>query len=397
MPGRARRQAITNATAASRASAHHCPTAQPCRKKRALELGCFFDGTDNNIDRDERTRPTNVARLFRMYRVGDGTMRGGMPTTRDSHYLIGVGAGGGDIEGQSTEGTNKAWGGATGYGMRDRCRLMYEWLKDTIFAHRNRHTLDSPVFVDIFGFSRGATTARTFVNIVNEALPRHITAHFFRDVTVRFVGIFDTVESLLDPAKIWKLGPATIIAHERAARHDEGMNLGLDDDSYTACRHFTANGEIRKNFPLTLLTPGTEEKGYPGCHSDVGGGYPDGDQDKLNWLAFVPLQDMYDAARANGVPLNPPRLPAGCDLTQLRPASLGIAVDAVPTGTGTQAQAGIHPASLQFRRNWIHQSWDDSLGWKIVNGREESNRRRTITVSKLRINNPMPPITWHPK
>lgn len=73
--------------------------------------------------------------------------------------------------------------------------------------------------------------------------------------------------------------------------------------------HFIALHEQRASFPLES-SAGRGEVGYPGMHSDVGGGYEPGEQGKAmpSWgqspqLSQIPLLDMHFAALRAGVPL----------------------------------------------------------------------------------------------
>lgn len=152
---------------------------------------------------------------------------------------------------------------------------------------------------DVFGFSRGAALARHFVNAALKGVPDYdkprsgndgldITPNLLgsetgevfnptqgydvdntKAVTVRFVGLFDTVGSFYLPGN-----------------QDEGQfNLTLTPDSAQTVLQLTAHHEYRHNFPLTSLQVGNNplptnfyQEVFPGAHSDVGGGYPWQDQ-----------------------------------------------------------------------------------------------------------------------
>ena len=247
-----------------------------CGPGRTLELGCFFDGTRNNRwQLAEGASVTNVVRLHDAYVTGP---RANGAAERDKHYLIGVGAGTGPA-GQPTVGTN-IYAAATGFGGKFRVNMMYDWVKAKIEAHSRIFAPGSLKLIDVFGFSRGALSARTFVNLVNQALKTE-PGPAFQNIELRFLGVFDTVESL----------------HEFA----EAPNCHVTNSDYRAARQFTARHEIRSNFPLTLLDPGAQSVEYPGEHSDVGGGWADGVQNRPNWLSFVTLVDMRAACRAQGI------------------------------------------------------------------------------------------------
>lgn len=118
--------------------------------------------------------------------------------------------------------------------------------------------------------------------------------------------------------------PSVGIAHVApfAAGHmgwADGTQQLPDEKKYPGyvkcCQHFVAAHEQRLSFPLdTIRRPnGTypsyaKEVIYPGMHSDIGGGYPKGDQGKSlggdgELLSQIILHDMYAAAFEAGAPL----------------------------------------------------------------------------------------------
>ncbi|MEB0189652.1 DUF2235 domain-containing protein, partial [Pseudomonas sp. Bout1] len=98
------------------------------------------------------------------------------------------------------------------------------------------------------------------------------------------------------------------------------------------CRHFVAAHEQRLCFPLDsiryadgLYPPYAREVIYPGVHSDVGGGYPPGDQGKARGgsgelLSQIVLHDLYAEAFAAGAPLTVPEEVLPDKLRQIQPA-----------------------------------------------------------------------------
>ena len=79
-------------------------------------------------------------------------------------------------------------------------------------------------------------------------------------VNIRFVGVYDTVASYG-------------VNHEKGVQRLNLDHLGVA----TKVVHFTAMDEHRKNFALTRVKTGIE-KNFPGVHSDIGGGYDNGDE-----------------------------------------------------------------------------------------------------------------------
>jgi hypothetical protein len=162
------------------------------------------------------------------------------------------------------------------------------------------------VFIDVFGFSRGAAQARTFCTWLDAFFQGDrlagVRAH------IRFVGLFDTVSaagvgasvtSFTDGHQGW--GDAPYMRIPARVRH---------------CEHYAAMHENRSAFPLEdirqegVMPPRTRQFRFPGMHSNVGGGYSPLDQGRgpgrqdSEKLSQIPLNRMFEAAVAAKVPLN---------------------------------------------------------------------------------------------
>jgi len=129
----------------------------------------------------------------------------------------------------------------------------------------------SGVYLDVFGFSRGAAQARVFCTWLFESLLKDgklcgVPAY------VRFLGLFDTVASV----------GLNVTGHHAWATT---KNLRIHSE-VKSCVHYVALHEFRNNFPLDslcvdgVLPPNCCEQLAVGCHSDVGGGYEPGVQGK---------------------------------------------------------------------------------------------------------------------
>jgi len=346
-----------------------------------INIGIFFDGTDNNKDRDVVDRAhTNIARLYELYPES-------IDTGYSRIYVPGVGTRFPEI-GEYTE---TAAGAGCAFGcearvvfallkifnvlsyqssraeMFDRagvlalCRndtrvvedcddeilqrlgLRHGILQPDIGSNKNRQEflakqtkllkakLESgkprivECFVDVFGFSRGAAQARVFCNWLNELLIGGrlggIPLHF------RFLGIIDTVAS----AGFWS-GTGALLASSTGGHgawaSAESLNI---PSAIKNCVHMVAMHELRRNFPLDeigsggSLGAGWVQHAYPGAHSDVGGGYRAGDlgisvgEDSLK-LSQIPLNHMLDCAIATGAPLKrPPKIPDRYDPLAIHP------------------------------------------------------------------------------
>ncbi|VFS79468.1 Uncharacterized conserved protein [Raoultella planticola] len=147
----------------------------------------------------------------------------------------------------------------------------------------------------VYGFSRGAAAARTFVRWLSELLPPPKaegenppqclqTGEMQLPVSVEFLGLLDTVASV---------GVAHVvpIAEGHMSWADGTMELP-DDKTYGGlikkCVHLVSGHEQRLCFPLDSVRrsdgkypPYATEVVYPGMHSDLGGGYPPGIRGRL--------------------------------------------------------------------------------------------------------------------
>ena len=330
---------------------------------QALHISLFFDGTNNNNDNDTKAgHPTNIAKLFHAsYQLQDAIKNGYF-----SFYMPGVGTPFpeiGEFE-YSEDGLKFATGGedrinwalvqvasAISYAInkkligRDEAKAKVERMSTlkaplmSRFGPGNRRAAmrelleplrarvqqaqPRPLAIKLFvyGFSRGAAEARTFVNWLAELFETPEGADkpeqslIGLPVSVEFLGLLDTVASV----GIARAAPFFSGHMDWAG----GTQLLPDARRYPGfvrqCRHFVAAHEQRSCFPLDSLR---NEEGlyphgnaleviYPGVHSDVGGGYPQGDQGKArggthDLLSQIVLHDLYAEAFAAGAPLQVP-------------------------------------------------------------------------------------------
>jgi uncharacterized protein (DUF2235 family) len=250
------------------------------------------DGTWNR--RDAGPNASNVAKLAEGVAAMAGKVR------QRVFYDAGVGTGGF---------LDRIVGGATGRGLEKNVLDAYRFLVAN-------HRAGDELFV--FGFSRGAYTARSVVGMVRkcgilrntdeEGLreayrlyrsgehPDSEAACAFRakhskETRVRFIGVWDTVGALGIPA-----GPFRSFNLRRHGFHDVQLSRIVD----VAC-HALAIDERRGAFKPTLWTTTPDprqvvkQEWFPGAHSNVGGGYPQAG------LSDVALAWMMDEASAAGL------------------------------------------------------------------------------------------------
>ena len=200
---------------------------------------------------------------------------------------------------------SKHLGGAMGAGASLKLENMYKRLVKNY---------ERDQFIDIIGFSRGAALAREFANMIyNRGIVETRTKYaniseganeWQREVVrtidcqpkIRFLGLFDTVESFwlpyIDLFKIYEMAVPPNVGH---------------------AAHAVAGDEFRREFRFTPLYrvgdegskviipyPGQHfrQEIFPGDHSDIGGGH-EADQ---NFLAIAPLRFMHREGLNAGVP-----------------------------------------------------------------------------------------------
>jgi hypothetical protein len=339
--------------AALRAKAMACirsPKITQCQGQ--VYVGLFFDGTGNNHQWIEdgqshsqraRNKHSNVARLFDAYLAepGNGFFKYYMPGVGTPFKEVGDSC---KLE-YSLAGQGVGFKGADriNFGILSILNAVHAYLTNapllgavdtgTLAASLSHDVLSSPVSVEsalrwagltaieerlatvvaghqrkvtqinvsIFGFSRGAAEARACAYWLSEICERHGAGMVLAGVPLRigFMGIFDTVAAV----GVGDMLPFTE-GHMAWADGTQGIHPIVED-----CAHFIALHEQRASFPLEAAV-GRGNVGYPGMHSDVGGGYCPGDQGKAmpEWgdsphLSQIPLIDMHFAAIKAGVPM----------------------------------------------------------------------------------------------
>ena len=235
----------------------------------------LFDGTMNKASTGGDNNQTNVEKLYRL--LPDSSVN-------NIHYEEGVGV-------KSEE---AILGGGFGAGVDDRVLGAYRFLQsrlaDTEFDNR----------LFIFGFSRGAYTARAFAQLLaycgvptakgncqsawncyyrqdRAAADQLKTSGDYVDANIDFLGVWDTVKSTLDADR----KDRTLYPNVKAAYHA----MSID--------------EKRLNFPVLRFDDDDRvtQAWFAGVHSDVGGGYS-GDESQLS---DITLNWMVTAAQKHGL------------------------------------------------------------------------------------------------
>ncbi|MGO1707604.1 MAG: PAAR domain-containing protein, partial [Oleiphilaceae bacterium] len=257
------------------------------RPKVRVEAGIFFDGTGNNRDNTQMYQrqidecltanaagaiseeecsnelsqimegsylnaETNVSKLERMYQKGQFQSDEWGQARRTSIYIAGVGT----KSGQPDDGPSMG----LGLGEQGILKKVDQGCDD--LANEIIRLVSDPIdelILDVFGFSRGAATARHFVSrevrdttssLYGEykgALVRAFERQGIpwpKKVTVRFVGLFDTVAAIVD------LGNLDFSAHDAETGR---ININLRPEDAERVVQFAARDERRHNFSLNSL------------------------------------------------------------------------------------------------------------------------------------------------
>ena len=278
------------------------------RPKVRVEAGLFFDGTGNNRDNTQAYQrqmdecltanaagaisedecsvelsqimegsylnaETNVSKLEQMYQQGQFQSEEWKEAHRISTYVSGVGTKSGEPDDGPSMGL--------GLGEQGILKKIAEGAGD-LAADIIRFVSDpiDELVLDVFGFSRGAATARHFISREVQDENGALAAAFRQQgipwpkkITVRFVGLFDTVAGVAD------LGNLDFSAHDAETGR---INVNLRPEDAERVVQFAARHERRHNFSLSSLRGESgnlpdhfSEWSLPGAHSDIGGGYPD--------------------------------------------------------------------------------------------------------------------------
>ena len=275
------------------------PTEKEMKKGKDLFFNMFFDGTMNNKDNTEakinyeksvfngtiRERTifdirkedkyknndsyqnfySNIALLyktlidtknnniFNIYTEGIGTEKG-----KEDSVMVGggIGLGSTGVVAKVKKALNE---------MRNKMNL-YEGSIGTIY-------------INVFGFSRGAAAARNFISQRKEIASKLKLENEYK-IYFNFVGLFDTVASYG-------------VYHQNDVKE---LSLDIKGNAKKVI-HLVAADEYRENFKLTNIESSIKagvgyELSLPGVHSDIGGGYKE-KEDEKRWLGSnISIKDL---------------------------------------------------------------------------------------------------------
>lgn len=311
------------------------------------------DGTGNEFGESK----SNIVKLYKMLVHDDSQV---------AYYHPGVGTMGAR---SALTGITRWWtkviGLAFGYGISDNIADAYQFLMRTFQPTDNLY---------VFGFSRGAYTARALCGMLhiigllredNEGLIPYairmikqkkidfgvaadFKKTFCRDCKPHFVGVWDTVSSV---------GWVYDVAHFPGTKATHNPDLRI-------IRHAVSIDERRAFFRQNLFGPphdpqqDIKELWFAGVHSDVGGSYPESESQ----LSKIALQWMVCEAE-----------PAGLRVDQSRKADIlgGKPPDVAPDPLTKNQHESLHGAW------WIAEFWPKFVSRETAAG---------IWKKRLRIN-----------
>jgi uncharacterized protein (DUF2235 family) len=298
----------------------------------AKNIVLLCDGTSNEISQDR----TNILRLF-------GTLEKGEKQV--VFYDPGVGTFGAENAwSYSYRKTVEILGLATGWGLDQNVKEAYRFLIDHYDDGKRPGGKDvEPDRIYIFGFSRGAYTARVLAGFIHavgliDPVNMNLLDYAYRAYkgvgrgaaelpsdgssdprqnpfaevrlferilrpgrpSIRCLGLFDTVSSILE----WGRHGVRLRSHA----------FTVSNRSVESVRHAVAIDERRTMYEPQLWPEGKEFWNHPinpsvkqpqdvkevwfsGVHADVGGGYPEAESQ----LAKIPLEWMIEETRALGL------------------------------------------------------------------------------------------------
>lgn len=341
------------------ASAAHmdAQVTQGCLQR--ITIAFFFDGTGNNLDADVSTSEhSNVARLFKAHPKDDEVAQ------VYARYVPGLGTYFKEIKDPGGTTSGKAFGAWGQERLTWAFKELSQILQKAEARANNPSNKIVEVRISVFGFSRGAALARAFCRdllkttnkqhgqFIVGAGPLSISPIVLKGgypIEVYFLGLFDTVASVGLPLSTnnflikrrnglsWRSGrevvPAASTFYSTIGEAERDLRIlafgtpGADPspgpvdghgawaydlriaEIVTRCVHMVAGHEMRNSFPLdsaldgNRYPDGTIEMVYPGVHSDVGGGYRQGEGGKSSMLSRVPLRAMLEKAIESKVPL----------------------------------------------------------------------------------------------
>lgn len=244
-------------------------------KNNIISVGIFFDGTGNNGQnatspdkppKNNESYYSNITNIYKLFSLFNGN---------EKIYVEGIGTVTGSEDSDFAMATCQNPSGYQGYSSDDKLEKAFSFAEGKIFDKTKEYHFY------IYGFSRGAMLARNFCY----ELLKEGSKFSGYDIKIKFLGVFDTVES----AAFNNYNVAVLPETEKAL-------------------HICAVNECRYFFPLTGIFEDSKEKEdsqyvtqnsvwkeifVPGAHADIGGGYLEGSQSVYVSPNFLENSELY--------------------------------------------------------------------------------------------------------
>ncbi|WP_377289985.1 T6SS phospholipase effector Tle1-like catalytic domain-containing protein [Rhizobium sp. SG2393] len=295
----------------------------------------LFDGTSNEISANR----TNILRLFGCLKRDDKQV---------VYYDPGVGTfGAANSWSRLQRHAVEVWGLATGWGLDENVKEAYRMLVETYDAgpvdEKGRHIDRDRIY--IFGFSRGAYTARVLAGFIHafgltQKIHLNLLDYAYRTYKgiseqeernagpaigdapsafqsmrlyertlrndrppIRLLGLFDTVASVIEPGKHGpqlKTHPFTrrnpsVETVRHAVAIDERRTM-FQPELWTRDQDYWG-GPFKPKAAEAIRRQDVREVWFSGVHGDVGGGYPEAESAQIK----IPLRWMIEETRPAGL------------------------------------------------------------------------------------------------
>ncbi|GAA4150880.1 hypothetical protein GCM10022217_04250 [Chryseobacterium ginsenosidimutans] len=242
-------------------------------KNDIISVGIFFDGTGNNgVNATSSQKPSknnesyynNITNIYKLSELFTGN---------EKIYIEGIGTVAGAEDSDYAMATCKNPMGYSGYSSDDKLAKAYDFINKIVIDATKEYNFY------VYGFSRGCMLARA---LCNELLSPD--SKVSGNIHIKFLGVFDTVESA--PFNDYDV---TVLPGTERALHLCAVN---------ECRYFfplTGFFEDSKDMEDTKSETGNsvwKEIFVPGVHADVGGGYLEGSQSVYISPNFLKNDDL---------------------------------------------------------------------------------------------------------
>ncbi len=248
---------------------------QSVMKNNIISVGIFFDGTGNNgLNATSPEKPPknnesyygNITNIYKLFTLFNGD---------EKNYIEGIGTFTYHEDSDFAMATCLNPSGYHGYSSDDKLQKAFSFAEEKLSDETKEYHFY------VYGFSRGSMLARNFCYELLKEDSKFSGYH----IKVKFLGVFDTVES----AAFSNYNVAVFPETERAL-------------------HICAVNECRYFFPLTGFFEESKEKEdskyetensvwkeifVPGAHADIGGGYLEGPQSVYVSPNFIINKEAY--------------------------------------------------------------------------------------------------------